>query len=92
MAVRVHAVSILLTEAARETQSGASHTARLISSMAGVLAAELPDYLSRGAWRSSVPRRPSARPTFLARASSSTACDCPSSPSSAAGPMTCSAA
>jgi alkylation response protein AidB-like acyl-CoA dehydrogenase len=49
MAVRVHAVSILLTEAARETQSGASHTARLISSMAGVLAAELPDHLSRGA-------------------------------------------
>ncbi|MFI9245137.1 acyl-CoA dehydrogenase family protein [Streptomyces sp. NPDC053086] len=49
MAVQVQAVSLLLTEAASKAQSGAAHTARLTSSMAGVLAAEAAEQLSRDA-------------------------------------------
>jgi alkylation response protein AidB-like acyl-CoA dehydrogenase len=47
MAVKVHAVSVMLTAAAAKAQSSASHTARLASSMAGVLAAEVLGHVSR---------------------------------------------
>lgn len=49
MAVQVQAVNLLLAEAAEKTESGAAHTARLTSSMAGVLAAEVAELLSRDA-------------------------------------------
>ncbi|MFI2758817.1 acyl-CoA dehydrogenase family protein [Streptomyces echinatus] len=47
MAVQVHAANLLLTEAAERAESGAVHTARLASAMAGVLAAEVAEQLSR---------------------------------------------
>ncbi|WP_307166999.1 acyl-CoA dehydrogenase [Streptomyces rishiriensis] len=47
LAVQVQAVNLLLTEAAGRAGSGAAHTARLASSMAGVLAAEVAEQLSR---------------------------------------------
>jgi alkylation response protein AidB-like acyl-CoA dehydrogenase len=48
MAVKVHAASILLAEAARKAQSCAPHVARHTSSMAGVLAADVLEDVSRG--------------------------------------------
>lgn len=47
VAVQVQAVNLLLTEAAEKAESSAAHTARLTSSMAGVLAAEVAEQLSR---------------------------------------------
>ncbi|WP_248817216.1 acyl-CoA dehydrogenase [Frankia sp. AgB32] len=49
LAVQVQAVNLLLAEAAEGTESGIAHTARLISSMAGVLAAEVAELVSRDA-------------------------------------------
>ncbi|MBL1103063.1 acyl-CoA dehydrogenase [Streptomyces sp. 5-8] len=49
MAVRVQAVNLLLAEAAAKAESSAVHTARLTSAMAGVLAAEVAERLSRDA-------------------------------------------
>ncbi|MGW0770461.1 acyl-CoA dehydrogenase family protein [Streptomyces sp. NPDC002676] len=47
MAVQVRAVNLLLGEAAERAESGPAHIARLASSMAGVLAAEVLEQLSR---------------------------------------------
>jgi len=49
MAVQVQAVNLLLTDAARKAESGPAHTARHTSAMAGVLAAEVGEQLSRDA-------------------------------------------
>ncbi|WP_333767364.1 acyl-CoA dehydrogenase family protein [Streptomyces sp. IBSBF 2435] len=49
MAVLVQAVGLLLTAAAGKAESGAAHTARLASAMAGVPAAEMAEQLSRDA-------------------------------------------
>ncbi|MGW7820216.1 acyl-CoA dehydrogenase family protein [Streptomyces puniciscabiei] len=49
MAVQVRAVNLLLTEAAERAESSPAHIARLASSMAGVLAAEASEQLSRDA-------------------------------------------
>ncbi|MFG2563712.1 acyl-CoA dehydrogenase family protein [Streptomyces sp. NPDC048496] len=49
MAVQVQAVNLLLTEAVGKAESSAAHTARLASAMAGVLAAEVAEQLSRDA-------------------------------------------
>ncbi|MFD9460094.1 acyl-CoA dehydrogenase family protein [Streptomyces sp. NPDC060027] len=46
LAVQVQAVNVLLTEAAGKAGAGPAHTARLASSMAGVLAAEVAERLS----------------------------------------------
>lgn len=49
MAVQVQATKLLLAEAAEKLESGTAHTARLTSSMAGVLAADVVEQLSRDA-------------------------------------------
>ncbi|SNR59814.1 acyl-CoA dehydrogenase [Actinomadura mexicana] len=49
LAVKTHAAGLLLAEAARSAQSGPAHEARLVSSMAGVLVAEVADSFGRGA-------------------------------------------
>ncbi|MFI0939893.1 acyl-CoA dehydrogenase family protein [Streptomyces sp. NPDC021020] len=49
MAAQVQAVQVLLADAARKAESGAVHTARLASALAGVLAAEAVERVSRDA-------------------------------------------
>lgn len=49
MATQVQAVNLLLTAAAKKAESGPAHTARHTSAMAGVLAAEVGEHLSRDA-------------------------------------------